>query len=74
MPNNDIHERLIVKHRVTHEKFAMKIVSHKADTTIREQMASELLAYQKMIKHNCSKEVLGLVDYFTDAKNSYLVT
>ena len=44
IPMNLVHERFIVKHRVTHEKFLMKIITDEAAEEIKLQVNTELLA------------------------------
>ena len=59
-----VHERIMVKHRVTHERFLMKIITNEAADEIKLQVRTELLALQKC---NRNEGIIKLIDYFTDA-------
>lgn len=62
----------MVKHRVTREKFVMKVLAHDAPMAIAQQVESEVLALQTTSKYHWTTE---LVDYFADAHgNRYIVT
>ena len=72
MPDKVVQERLIVKHRVTHERFLMKIISNKAPDQIKLQFKAELLALQMC---NRNEGIIKLIDCFTDASGCiYMVT
>ena len=43
-PENPVHERVIVKHRVTHEKFLMKRIASNVPEEIKLQIRTELFA------------------------------
>ena len=69
---NLVHERFIVKHRVTHEKFLLKIITDEAAEEIKLQVNTELLALQKCIRN---EGIINLIDYFTNAQGcTYIVT
>ena len=57
--------RQIVKHKVTKEKFVMKMIPYDAPYQIKKQAERELLALQKTASWD---ETLGLTDYFTDSQ------
>ena len=46
-PESPVHERMIVKHRVTHEKFLMKKIASNVPEEIKLQIRTELLALQQ---------------------------
>ena len=63
---------MIVAHRVTNERFLMKLISHSAPNETKLQAKAELLALQKTSKW---AETIDLVDCFTDREgNSYIIT
>ena len=69
---NLVHERFIVKHRVTHEKFLLKMITDEAAEEIKLQVNTELLALQKCIRN---EGIINLIDYFTNAQGcTYIVT
>ena len=56
-------EQKIVRHRVTGEKFIMKVIPHDAPKFLDEQARAEILALHKCYEW---KLMAQLVDYFTD--------
>ena len=61
-----------MKHRVTHERFLMKIISNEAPDQIKLQFKAELLALQVC---NRNEGIIKLVDCFTNASGCiYMVT
>ena len=71
LADETILEHLIVRHKVTHEKFIMKTIAHDEPQCFASQARAELHALQK-----CSRRssMALLVDYFTDEQgNAYIV-
>ena len=71
LPDNEVSDRKLVKHRMSGEKFVLKSVSQSSLEQIKELTMSHLKALQTC---RASKSYLGLVDYFEDEQNIHLVT
>lgn len=71
LPNNEVSDRKLVKHRQSGDKFILKQIPKTAIEQIKELAMTELKALQTCKQ---SKSYLGLIDYFEDESNIYLVT
>ena len=65
VPGTLILEQLLVRHRITKEKFIMKVIRNDTQVELKMQGQAELQALQRTSHW---KETIELVDCFTDAQ------
>ena len=71
-PDSIMDNKMIVAHRLTKERFLMKLISHGAPIETKLQAKAELQALQKTSQW---VKTIDLVDSFTDGEgNSYIIT